>query len=675
MTETTTNLKAAPAKGYARLNPALRARVADITCVLAGVVALVAIFIAPRLDGVWLRIPALAALLLLVPAAWYVHRRMAPKVSPIVVGGVMMGLAGVALLAMTTFKASAAAGLAGLLAFVAGLALRGAVDKGLIRGRDVRAGQRGPISVLFDQVESLAAALVLVLLVWHFGLEAFRIPSGSMAPTLLGDPVTGDRVLVDKFVYAWRDPVRWEPTVFRYPLRRTDPYVKRLIALPGDEVLIAGGDVYIRDGGTGKIALARKTPEARDALWLPIVQDMRTNAAWTKHFQRAGEVEFKDGEIHLRKRGSAVFPRGVTEDRPGNVTDHDASFGATETGKDRYDRHVVGDMRLRATLILDDGGECRISIIRDEDVFALELKPGAGGSSLTRDNGEGAPTKLAAQEIGPLELQAGREHELEFSLADGELLLVINGHELARLDVGTRLLDQLRARDAEGAIDLAGPAALEIASAEPANGRVARLELHGGAEKGARLRVHGIDRDIYYVGRMLEREGRQVELPFQVALADEQYLVLGDNSPGSLDCRFWTRITLFMSDGTQVVGSMDEAAQPELVRLMIESGEPGEFNAWQRLFRVAHFAPHERDDEPGRDGNIVIGALEMLKAAASNKGRAAVDFQTEGGGYVRIALADIDRIQVERMPYVERKLFVGRPFAVFLSPRGMKLID
>jgi signal peptidase I len=116
----------------------------------------------------------------------------------------------------------------------------------------------------------------------------------------------GDRVLVDKFVYSYRDPARWEPVVFRYPLRRTDPYVKRCVALPGEEVLIVGGDVYVRETGSGKIMLQRKTPRSRDELWLPILEDLDSNVVWVTNFLREGDVDFKDGQITL-KGGAVVF--------------------------------------------------------------------------------------------------------------------------------------------------------------------------------------------------------------------------------------------------------------------------------------------------------------------------------------------------------------------------------
>ena len=656
-------------KGYARMSPAVRRRIADVLSVMAWVAALVALIMGETHAGSWLRIPALAALLLLVPGTWFVYRKMAGKASPVLAGGLAFATAGVAVLSMAMLHASGWAALAGLIALLAAFALRGSGEKAVVRGRDLRAAKRKPITTLFDQIESLAAALVMVLLVWHFGLEAFRIPSGSMAPTLLGDPVSGDRVLVDKFVYAYRDPERWEPVVFRYPLRRTDPYVKRCIALPGEEVLIAGGDVYVREPGSGKIILVRKTHRARKELWQPIIENLDSPTAWVKNFLRTGDVDFKDGLITLDADGLAVFPRGETDDKPGNVVDHDASFGATETPKDRYGKHIVGDLRLRAVVTLTDGDAFNVTIVRNEDSYRLELGVGEGACKLSHLNGSTADG-LVADKLAAVAVEAG-DVDVEFSLADGELLLVLDGDEVARIDVGSPLLDQLAARDAKKHVDLAGLDALELASAEPAEGRKSRIELRGKAE----VRVLGIDRDIYYIGRTLESD-KQRELPFQVALGEDQYLVLGDNSPGSADCRFWTRITLFLADGTEVTGSMDEASQPELVRLLAQSAAEGEtVSALEKLFRVAHFAPVERGDEGTNDGEVVTSALDTLKSGAKTQGRAAIDFYTEGGGFVRIRLADIERVQVASLPYVERKLFVGRPFAVFLSPRGMKLID
>src|SRR5262249_11557325 len=70
----------------------------------------------------------------------------------------------------------------------------------------------------------------------------------------------GDRLLVDKNVFEFRGPRRWEVAVFRNPSDMSKPYVKRVVGLPGEWVQVRDGDVYING------QLARKTLEESRAL-------------------------------------------------------------------------------------------------------------------------------------------------------------------------------------------------------------------------------------------------------------------------------------------------------------------------------------------------------------------------------------------------------------------------
>jgi len=72
-------------------------------------------------------------------------------------------------------------------------------------------------------------------------IQAYKMPTGSMEPTLL----VGDRVLINKHIYKAGEPKRGEVIVFKYPLRPDIPYVKRLIGMPGDTVEMVGRTVYI----------------------------------------------------------------------------------------------------------------------------------------------------------------------------------------------------------------------------------------------------------------------------------------------------------------------------------------------------------------------------------------------------------------------------------------------
>lgn len=114
-------------------------------------------------------------------------------------------------------------------------------------------------SQLRDWTEALIVAGVLALIIRTFVIQAFKIPSGSMEDTLL----IGDHLLVNKFIYGTqlplvddpffvlRDPKRGDVIVFEFPqdkdknyFKRRD-FIKRVIGLPGDEVVIRGKDVFV----------------------------------------------------------------------------------------------------------------------------------------------------------------------------------------------------------------------------------------------------------------------------------------------------------------------------------------------------------------------------------------------------------------------------------------------
>lgn len=154
-----------------------------------------------------------------------------------------------------------------------------------------------------ETVEAFVVAFILALLFRAFLAEAFVIPTGSMAPTLMGahkDLVcercgaafqvgasrernggetslvvvagvcpncrfvnaldlsddsnhatfNGDRILVSKFSYAFADPERWDVIVFKYPGNPKQNYIKRLIGLPNETLTLRHGDVFMRPTGS-----------------------------------------------------------------------------------------------------------------------------------------------------------------------------------------------------------------------------------------------------------------------------------------------------------------------------------------------------------------------------------------------------------------------------------------
>lgn len=133
-------------------------------------------------------------------------------------------------------------------------------DEGGVAGRPPR-GRRLESSLrsLIEWVAVAIAALAVALLIKTFLLQAFYIPSASMADTLQVD----DRVLVNKLSYRIGDVDRGDIIVFEKPENapgNIEDFIKRVVALPGETVTFVGGEVFIDglllnepyvDGATG----------------------------------------------------------------------------------------------------------------------------------------------------------------------------------------------------------------------------------------------------------------------------------------------------------------------------------------------------------------------------------------------------------------------------------------
>ncbi len=88
---------------------------------------------------------------------------------------------------------------------------------------------------------SILVALALTLFIRHYFVQAFKIPSGSMRPTL----VEGDKLFVNKFIYRFHSPERGDIVVFKYPQDLKKDFIKRLVAFSGETVEIKDGKILV----------------------------------------------------------------------------------------------------------------------------------------------------------------------------------------------------------------------------------------------------------------------------------------------------------------------------------------------------------------------------------------------------------------------------------------------
>ena len=108
-------------------------------------------------------------------------------------------------------------------------------------------------STFREYAEAILVALVLALVIRTFVVQAFKIPSGSMEPTL----EIGDHILVNKFIYGVKipflstrlfpleKPQRGDVIVFIYPLDKSKDFIKRVVAVQGDTIRIVNKKLYL----------------------------------------------------------------------------------------------------------------------------------------------------------------------------------------------------------------------------------------------------------------------------------------------------------------------------------------------------------------------------------------------------------------------------------------------
>lgn len=104
----------------------------------------------------------------------------------------------------------------------------------------------------FETVETVAIAVAVVFVVRAFVAQPFLVSGSSMEPSFSN----GDYLLVDEISYRARDPQRGEVIVFRYPGDHRSFYIKRIIGLPGERVVTAGGHVTIYEADGSQKTLA-----------------------------------------------------------------------------------------------------------------------------------------------------------------------------------------------------------------------------------------------------------------------------------------------------------------------------------------------------------------------------------------------------------------------------------
>src|ERR1700694_4121997 len=115
----------------------------------------------------------------------------------------------------------------------------------IVHSTPLETAERPPPSGLHRELKAwardLVIALGLAMIIIVFFYQPVKVEGTSMAP-LLSDQ---ERIFINKFVYHFEPIERGDIVVFWYPLDRTKSFIKRVVGLPGDEVEIRQGIVYV----------------------------------------------------------------------------------------------------------------------------------------------------------------------------------------------------------------------------------------------------------------------------------------------------------------------------------------------------------------------------------------------------------------------------------------------
>jgi signal peptidase I len=449
---------------------------------------------------------------------------------------------------------------------------------------------------LFRQtVEFLITLSLSILLFRTFAAEAYVVPTGSMAPTLLGihrtivcpncqmhfvtgmddrgqsgpgQPVcpncgqtdidkrlgvscNGDRLLVQKYLFDLRPPRRWEVAVFHNPAEPSQAYVKRVVGLPEESILISGGDIFVND------RIARKTLAEQRAMRV-LVYD---NNFVPRDANRYPRWEFRRRPVRGSARPASEIAEASSWRPVGSHFVHEPAKVADEVIDWILYRHWDPDRRgfgaIHDFCSYNGAGDYRSENTVTDLMIESSLAPGPDVRAVAVRFASGTDRFLVRVPVDgkiPLEVWRNGKSVALTGFGEGLSSSPVSAPRFARLEASLmdqRFLVALDGRLLFDPIDYDQPSGAVVPQPNPVG-----LGVIGGAMEVADLRIY---RDVYYTSTLAHSPRRPfgVDVPYQ--LGPGEFFVLGDNSPVSNDSRFWP--------GSPVVRAEMFLGKPFLVHL------------------------------------------------------------------------------------------------------------
>lgn len=457
----------------------------------------------------------------------------------------------------------------------------------------------------------MVMAVIMAVLLKGFIIEAFRIPTGSMQPTLIGSDAMEvyDRILVDKLSFAFRDPERFEVVVFRYPLDRSKTFVKRIAGIGPEQFRIHHGDLWHRTDEGESWSVLRRPRDAQASAWLDVEPFEFDRPAW--NMDGEGSWDLTGDGIRADSPGRAVWrpELGSILDRYWDGYSPDL-LSLLERRRERGALHGVGDLRLEAEVeARRETEEVVLELIENDLTYRFHL-PGPAASTQAR-----VQIEIIAEpgRIDPIPEGVTLQDPWRLPAGEAVAVVVQNMDDLVEMQIEGEWL--LSTEIAEVATVRAG-AAVSIAGA------------------GAKVRGLRLFRDIYYSNATSHQN--------QWTIPEGSYFFLGDNTQFSSDSREWSY------ERYRVAADLIKGYGPDHPAVELVDEVP-----------MATLRANARRGE------------NPLPYGFGLPDGSRIQLRDEWGELHDLNSDSVRRLTPENSPFVPRELILGRAVAVFwpLNPR------
>lgn len=365
-----------------------------------------------------------------------------------------------------------------------------------------------------DNLEAITMAIIMAVLLKYFIVEAYKIPTGSMQPTLMGNDETGihDRILVDKLSYHFRDPQRWEVVVFKYPLDRSKNFIKRIVGMPSEDLRIFNGDLWVRPDENAEWQILHRPDPVLDVALKPLIRSRDETPNWKKS---SGAATWQIGarEIQARGDGTVRFPRNADGIKDNYRDGYPGKMGeALIIRRGIEQNNPVGDLRVDGEIEALAGCTAVTVELREGNRSYRFVIPGPAAE-------EDARLELHARDLNPTN---GRGREVLQPID-------LSGEQPYRLEAGKSVSFRAQNLDDVLSLELGGQAIFEQEIPMAADQASAVYLAVSG--RGADLSDLMISRDVYYQSEGAKRDTWPIP--------DGHYVMLGDNTQDSSDAREW----------------------------------------------------------------------------------------------------------------------------------------